>query len=331
MVKLVVQIPCYNEEETIAQTLGDIPRAIPGIDEVEVLIINDGSTDDTVKAALAAGADHVIGFAGNKGLAAAFAAGLEAAVGLGADIIVNTAADNQYKGECIPGLVAPIRDGEADIVVGVRPIDEIADFSWAKKKLQKLGSWVVRQVSGTKVSDATSGFRAYSRDAAQRLTVISGFTYTHETLIQAGRSNMIVGEVPIEVNAVSRPSRLFKSIPEYLRRSLGTILRIYALYEPLAFFTWAGAVLLTIAAIIGSRFLYFFLVGNGAGHIQSLIFASVLAMMGFQMWVLGIVADLVAANRKLVQEALYRLKRDTGRQSPGNGSCSVSETETRAE
>lgn len=309
--RLVVQIPCYNEEETIGQTIADIPGDIPGIDSVEVLIINDGSTDNTIEAARAAGADHVISFTGNKGLAAAFAAGLEKALDLGADIIVNTDADNQYQGECIPDLIRPIQEGQADLVVGCRPIEDIPEFSWLKKRLQRLGSWVVRQVSQTNISDATSGFRAYSREAAQRLTVISGFTYTHETLIQAGRSNMIVTEVPIQVNPATRPSRLFRSIPEYLKRSLSTILRIYTLYEPLAFFTRAGTVLLGVAAIIGIRFLYFFFAGNGAGHVQSLIFAAVLAIMGFQMWVLGIVADLIAANRKLMQEMLYRSRSES--------------------
>lgn len=310
--KLVVQIPCYNEEDTIQETIADIPRKIAGVDAVEILIIDDGSEDNTCEVARAAGADHVISFTGNKGLAAAFSAGLERAVDLGADIVVNTDGDNQYRGECIRDLIAPIQRGEADLVVGVRPIEDIEDFSWLKKRLQRLGSWVVRKVSSTDVSDATSGFRAYSREAAQRLTVVSNFTYTHETLIQAGRSNMIVREVPIKTNPKTRPSRLFTSIPEYLTRSLQTILRIYTVYEPLAFFVSLGSVFLIAAALIGARFLYYFFAGSGSGHIQSLIFAAILAIIGFQMWVLGILADLIASNRKLSQDVLYKLRKESG-------------------
>ncbi len=309
--KLVIQIPCLNEEATIAQTLADIPRDIPGIRAVEVLIVDDGSTDRTVAAARAAGADHILSFTGNKGLAAAFVAGLERALELGADIIVNTDADNQYRGQCIPDLIRPIVEGRADMVIGVRPIEDVPEFSWLKKKLQRLGSWVVRRVSGTNVSDTTSGFRAYSREAAQRLTVVSGFTYTHETLIQAGRSNMIVTEAPIQINAKTRPSRLFRSIPQYISRSLGTIFRIYTVYEPLAFFTRLGSLLLLAAAVLGARYLYFVIVGEGRGHVQSVVLAAVLALMGFQMWVLGVIADLTAVNRKLLQDVLYRIKQST--------------------
>lgn len=310
--KLIVQIPCYNEEQTIGQTLADIPREVPGVDEVETLIIDDGCSDGTVEAACEAGADHVLSFAGNKGLAAAFSAGLDESIRLGADIIVNTDADNQYRGECIPDLIEPILQGRADMVVGCRPIDEHPEFSWLKKKLQRLGSWVVRRLSQTDVSDATSGFRAYSRGAAQRLTVISPFTYTHETLIQAGRSNMTVAEVPIEVNRQTRPSRLFTSIPEYVARSLTTILRIYTLYQPLTFFFTIGALFILVALGIGGRFLYYYLQGNGAGHVQSLLLGGVLGIVGVQVWVVGVLADLIAANRKITQEILYQVRRHDG-------------------
>lgn len=310
--KLIVQIPCYNEEQTIAATIADIPRAIPGIDEIEILIIDDGCVDDTVANARAAGAEHILSFPGNKGLAAGFSAGLQRAVELGADIIVNTDADNQYCGDCIPDLVRPIIEGRAEIVVGSRPIEEHPEFSWSKKKLQRLGSWVVRRVSQTNVSDATSGFRAYSREAAQRLTVISGFTYTHETLIQAGRSNMTVAEVPIRINRQTRPSRLFKSIPQYIRKSILTILRIYTLYQPLTFFFTIGALFVLAALALGGRFLYYYFAGNGAGHLQSLLLAAVLGIVGVQIWVVGIVADLIAANRKILQEVLYQTRRRGG-------------------
>jgi len=310
--KLVVQIPCYNEEQTIAQTVRDIPRYIADVDGVEVLIIDDGSEDATVERALAAGADHVISFTANKGLAAAFAAGLEASVQRGADIIVHTDADNQYKGDCIPALIQPILRGEADIVVGTRPIESTSDFSWLKKKLQRAGSWVVRHVSGTDIADATSGFRAYSRETAMQLNVVSDFTYTLETLIQAGRSNVAVAQVPIETNRQTRPSRLFKGIPQYTWRSLHTLFRIYALYEPLRFFTTIGLLLFLPGLALAARFLYYFLSGNGSGHVQSLILAAVLMLLGFQIVVVGLLADLIGANRKLLQTALLRLKRQTG-------------------
>jgi len=307
--KLIVQIPCYNEEQTIATTIADIPREAAGVDSVEVLIIDDGSTDATVDRAVEAGADHVIGFAQNRGLAAAFNAGLDEAVRLGADIVVNTDGDNQYCGHCIPDLVAPIVHGEADIVVGARPIEHIEDFSWLKKRLQRLGSWVVRQVSATQVSDATSGFRAYSRTVALRLTVVSDFTYTVETLIQAGRSNTSVAEVPIQTNRKTRESRLFRSMPHYIWNSVVTMLRIYALYAPLKFFSTVAALLFVPGFGVALRFLYFYLSGDRTGHVQSLILAAILMLLGFQMAVVGFLADLFGASRKLMQEVLYQVKR----------------------
>ncbi len=306
--KLIVQIPCLNEEGTIAETIADIPREIAGIDAVEVLIIDDGSNDATIEVALAAGADHYISFAHNRGLAAAFSAGLEESLRLGADVIVNTDADNQYAGSSIPDLVRPIVDREADLVLGARPIDEIQEFSWVKKRLQRLGSWLVRKVSATTISDATSGFRAYSRRAAMKLTVVSGFTYTHETLIQAGRSGLHVGEVPIRTNPKTRESRLFKSIPQYINKSVNTILRIYALYQPMALFNVVAGVLLIAGFALGVRYLAYWAMGEGKGHIQSVIIAALLIMLGGQALVVGILADLIAANRKLTQEMLSRVR-----------------------
>lgn len=306
--KLIVQIPCLNEEQTIGETIADIPREIAGVDEVQILIIDDGSTDDTVKAAREAGAHHIVSFAQNRGLAAAWSAGIEAALRLGADVIVNTDADNQYGGECIPDLVRPIVAREADMVVGARPIDEIEEFSWAKRRLQRLGSWVVRKVSATDISDATSGFRAYSRAAAMGLTVVSDFTYTHETLIQAGRSGLAVAEVPIRTNPTTRESRLFRSIPEYIRRSVGTILRIYALYQPGVFFNIVGAVFAGLGVLLGIRYLYFMAIGEGTGHVQSVIVGAMLVMVGALSVVVGVLADLIGANRKLVQDTLQRVK-----------------------
>jgi glycosyltransferase involved in cell wall biosynthesis len=305
----MVQIPCLNEEDQIAATLADIPRQVDGFDVVEVLIIDDGSTDGTVRAAREAGADHVLSFSHNRGLAAAFMAGLEQSLRLGADVIVHTDADNQYNGASIPDLVRPVVQGRADLVVGVRPIEMIEEFSWAKKRLQRLGSWVVRKLSSTEVADVTSGFRAYSREAALRLTVVSEFTYTHETLIQAGRSGMAVTQVPIGVNPATRPSRLFKGIPQYIRRSLDTIFRIYAVYQPFRLFTGIGAVLFFAGVMLGVRYLYFISIGRGQGHVQSVILAGVLMILGFQAGILGMLADLIGANRKLLQETLYRVRR----------------------
>lgn len=306
--KLIVQIPCLNEEGTITETIADIPREIPGIDEVEILIIDDGSSDATIATAQAAGAEHYISFAKNRGLAAAFSAGLEESVRLGADVIVNTDADNQYAGSSIPDLVKPIVDREADIVLGARPIDEIEEFSWIKKRLQRLGSWLVRKVSATEVSDATSGFRAYSRHAAMQLTVVSGFTYTHETLIQAGRSGLHVGEAAIKTNPKTRESRLFKSIPDYISRSVNTIFRIYALYRPMTLFNAIAAVFIIAGVALGARYLVYHFLGEGTGHVQSVIIAGLLIMLGGQALVVGILADLIAANRKLVQETLSRVR-----------------------
>lgn len=324
-VKLIVQIPCLNEEQTIAQTIADIPRAIEGVDAVEVLVIDDGCTDATVAVARAAGADHVISFPENRGLAAAWSAGIDEALRRGADIIVNTDADNQYAGGSIADLVQPIVAGAADMVIGARPIEGIDDFSPLKKRLQRLGSWVVRRFSGTRVSDATSGFRAYTRDAALSLCVLSSFTYTHETLIQAGQVGLTVVEVPIRTNRQTRTSRLARSTWDYVRRSIGTILRIYVLYQPMALFNLVAVALAAVAVALGARYLYFVGIGEGTGHVQSVIVAALLLTLAGLSFALGVIGDLLAANRKLLQEIRRRVRTlqfgDGGRDESGSGAA----------
>jgi glycosyltransferase involved in cell wall biosynthesis len=306
--KLIVQIPCLNEEATLPETLREIPRSIPGIDAVEVLVIDDGSSDRTAEVARASGADHIVRFTRRKGLASGFMAGLDAALRLGADIIVNTDADNQYPGHQIPRLVAPILAGEADMVVGDRGISEVAHFSWTKKRLQMLGSWVVRKVSGTDVADTTSGFRALTREAALRINIVSEFTYTLESIIQAGKKRLAVGHLPIETQA-TRPSRLFASTWEYLKRSGATILRIYAMYEPLKIFLAIGSALVAVGAILGGRYVYYWWQGDRGLHFQSAILSVLLLILGFQTLQWGIMADLVASNRKLIEDLLYRVRK----------------------
>ncbi len=308
--KLVIQIPCLNEEESLPRTIADLPKRVDGIDAIELLVIDDGSTDRTVEVAKAHGAHRVISFTSNQGLSRAFSAGLDEALKMGADVIVNTDADNQYDGACIADLVKPIVEGRADIVIGDRQTDTIAHFSWTKKRLQKLGSWVVRKVSGTKVPDATSGFRAFSREAALRLNIVSAFSYTLETIIQAGKKGLAVTHVPVRTNRVDRPSRLFHSSWGFIKSQTATILRIYVMYEPLKTFTWLSAVPFFAAAVLGLRFLvyYFFVFEGGAGHVQSLIAMAVLFMMSFLLMVLGIIADLIAASRRLTEDTLYRTR-----------------------
>ncbi|HEY53871.1 MAG TPA: glycosyltransferase family 2 protein [Caldilineae bacterium] len=307
--KLIVQIPCLNEEETLPATVADIPRVIAGIDQVELLIIDDGSNDRTVEIARALGVEHIVRFTQNRGLAAAFAAGLDACLKLGADIIVNTDGDNQYAGADIPKLIAPILAGEADIVIGDRETDTIAHFSPAKKRLQKLGSWVVRQASGTTIPDTTSGFRAYSRDAALRINITTDYSYTLETIIQAGKQHLAVGHVPVGTNPKLRESRLIGSIWSYLRRSATTIVRVYTMYEPLRVFVSAGILLLLGGLALSLRYLYFVTIGEGKGHVQSVIIAAVLFIAGFQVIVIGLMADLIAINRRLSEDILLRVKR----------------------
>ena len=307
--KLIVQIPSLNEEKTIAATITDIPRQIPGIETVKVLVIDDGSTDGTAAEARKAGADHVISFTNRKGLARAFMAGINAALREGADIIVNTDADNQYCGDDIPQLIAPILKGKADVVVGDREVGKIKDFSLVKKILQKAGSWVVRKLSNTDVPDAASGFRAYNREAAFHLNVVSNFSYTLETLIQAGKGSLAVGHVPVRTNPGSRPSRLFTNLFDYVTRSLATLIRIYTMYEPLKVFSLIGSVIIMAGAALAIRFIHFLIVADGRGHIQSLIFAAIFLIVGFQILVIGLLADIIAANRKLTENALYRLKK----------------------
>jgi glycosyltransferase involved in cell wall biosynthesis len=307
--KLIIQIPCFNEEHTLPETLEDLPREIPGIDEVEWLIIDDGSTDRTVDVARAGGVDHVVRLTNNKGLAAGFQAGLDACLKLGADMIVNTDADNQYFGADIPKLVAPILEGRADMVIGDRETDQIEHFSPLKKLLQRWGSAVVRRASDTDVPDTTSGFRAYNREAALQLQVVSKFTYTLESIIQAGKMVVAIDHVPIRTNSKTRESRLFPSTASYVRRNGVSIFRIYALYEPLRLFMMAAAVTALFGAVIWGRFLWFFIDGRGGGHIQSLILGSTLFIVAVQFVALGVVGDILAGSRVLQQRVLERVRR----------------------
>ncbi|PKM82252.1 MAG: glycosyl transferase [Firmicutes bacterium HGW-Firmicutes-14] len=307
--KLIVQIPCLNEEKTLPLTVRDIPRSISGIDKVEILIIDDGSTDRTVEIARKCGVDHIIRITKTKGLANGFKVGIDACLRLDADIIVNTDGDNQYKGQDIPKLIQPILNRQAEMVIGDRQIDTIEHFSDTKKFLQKFGSWVVRLASATDVPDTTSGFRAYSREAATKINVLSEFTYTLETIIQAGQKNIVVSHVPIGTNEKLRDSRLFKGIREYVSRSIITIIRIYTMYRPLKVFMRLGTLLFGLGFLLGLRYLYYFLTGTGQGHIQSLILTAALLMMGFQTWIFGLLADLISANRKLNEETLYRVRK----------------------
>ncbi len=305
MKKLIIQIPCYNEAETLAVALAELPRSVPGFDRVEWLIVDDGSTDDTAEVARANGVDHIVRHPGNRGLAHAFMTGINACLRLGADVIVNTDADNQYVAADIPLLTEPVLQGHADMVIGARPISEIEHFSPAKKLLQKLGSWVVRVTSKTDVADAPSGFRAISRTAAQQFVVFNNYTYTLETIIQAGRKNMRVESVPIRVNGDLRPSRLVKSIPSYIKRSIFTIVRIFVVYQPARFFGSIAAVLLLAGFLIGLRFLYYYFTGDGSGRVQSLILAGALLTMGFQSVLVAFLADVIAANRRLLEDIRY--------------------------
>jgi glycosyltransferase involved in cell wall biosynthesis len=304
--KLIIQIPCYNEAETLSIALSALPRTIRGFDSVEWLIVDDGSQDDTVNVAKAHGVDHIVRHLGNKGLARAFMTGLEASLSLNADVIVNTDADNQYNADDIPALVQPILENQAEIVVGARPIETIEHFSPIKKLLQRLGSWVVRAASKTTIPDAPSGFRAMSRTAAQKLMVFNDYTYTLETIIQAGQKNMAIISVPIRVNGDLRPSRLVKSIPSYIKRSIVTIIRIFVIYRPFRFFGAIGGLLFSVGFLIGIRFLWHYFQGNGEGHIQSLILSSVLLGMGFQAVLVAFLADLLAANRKLLEDIRFK-------------------------
>ena len=308
--KLIIQIPCNNEETTLPITLKDLPDKIDGIDEIEVLVIDDGSTDGTVSVAEREGVRHILRLPYKRGLAEAFRRGLERALELGADIVVNTDGDNQYCGEDIAKLVKPIIEGEAEIVVGARDIAGIQHFSPLKKLLQKIGSHMVRRFSRTDIPDTTSGFRAYSRDAALKLNVFSTYTYTLETIIQAGRKEIPITHVDIRTNKKLRESRLIKSIPSYIARSVATILRVYLLYEPMKFFTKMGSVMLFLGGILGVRYMYFFFFGvKRGGHLQSLILAAVLLLSGFILMVAGLLADVIAANRKLNEEILYRARK----------------------
>lgn len=307
--KLIIQIPCLNEAETLEIALNDLPKHIDGIDEIEYLIINDGSSDNTVEVAKKWGVHYVVNFKQNKGLAKGFMAGLDACLREGADIIVNTDADNQYCGEDIEKLVRPILEGKADIVIGERPIDDTEHFSPLKKKLQHIGSWTVRVASKSDIPDAPSGFRAYSRDAAMRLNVVNEYTYTLETIVQAGHEKMAMTSVPIRTNAELRASRLFSSMFGYIKKSMVTIIRSFMMYKPLRFFGGIGAALFLIGFILGIRYLVFLFSGSAGGHVQSLILASTLLMMGTMTIIIGLQADIIAANRKILEDIQYHVRK----------------------
>jgi glycosyltransferase involved in cell wall biosynthesis len=306
--RVVIQIPCYNEEATLPLTVRDLPKSLPGVDEVQWLVVDDGSSDRTVEVACQLGVHHVVRHPRNMRLAQTFLTGLEASLKAGADIIVNTDADNQYRGEDIGRLIQPILDGKADIVVGDRRVGSVEHFSPLKRWLQRLGSRIVGLASGATVPDATSGFRALSREAALRTIVYSEYSYTLETLIQAGSRRMTVAYVPIRTNPQTRKSRLMRHLPEYLINSTATVLRAYTMYRPLRVFLGIGAVMILLGSVIGLRFLYFFLSGQGMGHIQSLILAAILTIVGFQVCLIGLMADLVGFNRKMLEETLYRVR-----------------------
>ncbi len=308
--KLIIQIPCFNEAKTLPLTVKSLPREIPGIDEIEVMIIDDGSTDNTVNTARELGVHHIVKHLSNKQLAATFLTGLEASLKLGADIIVNTDADNQYCADDIPKLVQPIIEQRADLVIGDRNVTNVPNFSPTKKLLQKFGSWVVSKASGFKVPDATSGFRAMNRETALRTLVLSKYSYTLETLIQAGAKNLTVLYVPVRTNPPTRPSRLMKSIPHFLGNAIPTIIRAYTLYQPLRVFSILSAILIAIGGFLGLRFVYLnYFVQSGTGHIQSLILAAVILIIGFQTFLIGLVADLIGSNRKILEETLYKIRK----------------------
>lgn len=324
--KLIVQIPCYNEEHTLPQTVAGIPRDIPGIDRVEVLIIDDGSADRTTEVAREVGVDHIVVNRRNRGLARTFRRGIEECLKRGADIIVNTDGDNQYFGADIPRLVQPILQGTADLVIGDRETSKIAHFSPLKKFLQWLGSGIVRRLAGIWVPDTVSGFRAFSREAAIRLNVVSSFSYTIETVIQAGKRDIAVTSVPVRTNPKTRESRLFKGIGSFITRQVGTIVRMYAMYQPLRVFFYLGTTLTVLGLIPILRFLYFYFTLGGAGHVQSLLLGGVLLMMGFIAYLAGLVADLISFNRQLLEMTLERVRR---MELEGPRADSAGEQETR--
>ncbi len=308
--KLIIQIPCYNEEETLKVTLDDLPKSLPGVDEIEYLIVDDGSSDGTVRVAKEWGVQHIIAFSRNMGLARGFMAGLDGCLRAGADIIVNTDADNQYCGADIEKLIEPILQHKADIVIGERPIDDTRDFSWLKKRLQHLGSWAVRRASNTDVPDAPSGFRAFSREGAMKINVVNDYTYTLETIVQAGREKIPMVSVPVRTNPALRESRLAQSMFRYVRTSMLTILRAYLVYKPLKAFVFVGMFPTLIGLALWIRFLYYFFTTGGSGHIQSLIFACTMLIIGFITFMIGVLGDAVSANRKILQDMQYHQRRD---------------------
>ncbi|MGD2147121.1 MAG: glycosyltransferase family 2 protein [Anaerolineae bacterium] len=319
--KLIIQIPCYNEEATLPATLRDLPRQLPGVDEVEILVVDDGSTDETGRVARELGVEHTVRLGQNHGLAHAFLVGLDAALAAGADLIVNADADNQYRGDDVGRLIEPLLHGEADISVGDRGVGTLPHFSPLKRLLQRLGSWVVEKAAGISIPDATSGFRAFTREAAMRLTVLSDYTYTLETLIQAGARNMVVTYVPIRTNPQTRRSRLIRSTPHFLLISAISILRFFSMYRPLRLFLGLGATIIAGGVALGLRFLYYYVTGPGTGKVQSLILAAILTIVGFQVCLIGLMADLVRLNRKMLEEALYRVRRmelDADRERPSS-------------